>query len=166
MISRKGISFLLDGWRVHINSHPEDRLLLVGEGPELEIYKEDSQKMSSVIFTGGVDYAEIHKYYAISDVFIIPTLEDNWSLVVPEAMACGLPIACSIYNGCHPELVHKDINGVTFDPLEVSSVVETLDYFHHVDLKTFGEASKKIEKDYNPEKTANNIMRAVNKYMP
>ena len=118
-----------------------------------------------MIFTGGIDYSIIYKYYAISDVFIIPTLEDNWSLVVPEAMACGLPIACSIYNGCHPELVHKDNNGITFDPLDQESVTNALHYFHTVDLKQFGKRSIEIEKDFNPHNTALNVLRAVEYYL-
>ena len=103
----------------------------------------------------------IYKYYRISYVFIIPTLEDNWSLVVPEAMACGLPIACSIYNGCYPELVKQNINGRTFDPLVEESIIETLAYFHTKDLKRMGEQSVEIEKAYNPENTADNIINAI-----
>lgn len=165
MISLKGIDYLIKDWSKHIATHSEDRLLLVGGGPELDNNKQLAKGIPSVIFAGEVDYSEIYKYYAVSDVFIIPTLEDNWSLVVPEAMACGLPISCSIYNGCHPELVHRDVNGTTFDPLIESSVIEALDYFHHINLKAFGKASREIERDYNPEKTAKNIMKAVKKYM-
>ena len=80
---------------------------------------------------------------------------------MPEAMACSLPIACSIYNGCHPELVHKDENGITFDPLQIDSIVNALDYFHSVDLKQFGRRSKEIEKAFNPENTAKNVLMAV-----
>jgi len=165
MIPLKGISYLLQGWKKHIETYPNDRLLLVGDGPELSKFRAEFKDYHSVIFTGGIDYSIIYKYYAISDVFIIPTLEDNWSLVVPEAMACGLPIACSIYNGCHPELVHKDNNGITFDPLDRESVTNALHYFHTVDLKQFGKRSIEIEKDFNPHNTALNVLRAVEYYL-
>lgn len=160
MIELKGVNHLLKAWNDHLVVHPNDKLLLVGDGPLLEGYKA-SYSHQSIIFTGGIDYAEIYKYYAISDVFIIPTLEDNWSLVVPEAMACGLPVACSIYNGCHPELVKKDENGITFDPLNEDNILETLAYFHNQDLEKMGKMSIEIESEYNPEKTADNIINAV-----
>ena len=79
---------------------------------------------------------------------------------MPEANACGLPIACSIYNGCYPELVHEGENGKLFDPLKQETVIEALDTFHRVDLQKYGEYSRKIEKYYNHERTANNIYAA------
>lgn len=166
MISRKGVIYLIQGWKKHMINHPEDKLLLVGDGPELQTYKEICENLDSVVFIGGIDYSQIYKYYVISDVFVIPTLEDNWSLVVPEAMACGLPIACSVYNGCYPELVLKDVNGITFDPLNIESIVSALHYFHTVDLKKFGEQSINIEKKFNPHNTALNVLKAVTYYLP
>lgn len=110
---------------------------------------------------GTVVYDTIYRYYNAADVFVIPTLEDNWSLVVPEAMACGLPVACSVYNGCYPELVHEGENGALFDPLDVKSTVKALDYFHHVDLDQQGARSIEIEKQYNTERVAQNIFNAL-----
>lgn len=165
MIPRKGVCHLLEGWLKHLKNHPGDKIVLVGDGPDLPGLTEKYGDNPSVIFVGGVDYSQIYRYYAACDVFVIATLEDNWSLVVPEAMACGLPVACSIYNGCHPELVRKDENGITFDPLDRDSIVAALDYFHHVDLKAFGRRSIEIERDFNPEKTAGNVMKAVDYYL-
>ena len=164
IINRKGVNYLLEAWGEHIKKHQDDKLLIVGNGTLLDEYKK-SFSHSSIIFTGGIDYSEIHKYYAISDVFVIPTLEDNWSLVVPEAMACGLPIACSIYNGCHPELVKEGVNGKTFDPLKQESIVEVLGYFHTKDIKDMGKNSIEIEKEYNPANVASNIIKAIKYFL-
>jgi glycosyltransferase involved in cell wall biosynthesis len=97
---------------------------------------------------GQVNYNEIYRYYAVADVFVLPTLEDNWSLVIPEAMACGLPVATSIYNGCHVELIHEGENGCVFDTLDESSLLEALAYFHDKDLAKMGQRSVELEKYY------------------
>lgn len=162
IIALKGINYLLDSWRKHIEIFRNDELLIVGDGDKLEQYRKLYADLSSVKFLGGVDYSQIYKYYSISDVFVIPTLEDNWSLVVPEAMACGLPIACSIYNGCYPELVKQDFNGVVFDPLHSESIVKALGYFHEVYLSEFGKNSSKLELEYSPENTAKRIIEMLN----
>ena len=87
----------------------------------------------------------------------MPTLEDNWSLVVPEAMACGLSIACSIYNGGHPELIFENKNGFLFDPLKKSSILDALIKFQHIDFLSFGNYSKEIVKNYTPKIAADKI---------
>lgn len=161
LIPRKGVDYLLKAWMEHIKTYPKDQLLLVGGGELQETLAKTYEAEKSIHFMGTVVYDTIYQYYNIADVFVIPTLEDNWSLVVPEAMACGLPIACSIYNGCYPELVHEGRNGTLFDPLEVKSTVKALDYFHHVDLKLQGARSVEIEKQFNTERVSQNIFNAL-----
>lgn len=160
MIERKGVEYLIKGWEKHIVDYPNDILTLVGDGPLLQGFREKYGKHSSIKFTGAIDYDLMTSFYATANVFIIPTLEDNWSLVVPEAMACGLPVACSIYNGCYPELVMEGRNGKLFDPLKEKTIIETLSYFHTVNLEEMGKESIKIESHYNPDTVAMNIYNA------
>lgn len=130
LVHRKGVDKLLKAWKV-VAANSESQamtLLIVGYGPqreELEQYCERN-RLNNVRFAGAIDYDELVPFYKLADVFIIPTLSDNWSLVVPEAMACGLPILCSKYNGCWPELVTPD-NGWVFDPHDVADTVVSLE---------------------------------------
>ena len=76
-------------------------------------------------------------------------------------MACGLPVATSIYNGCYPELVKKDINGITFDTFKKGSIIEALDYFHNKDLKELGRNSIELEKPFNTKNCAEREYKAI-----
>ena len=162
---RKGVSYLLSAWEEHVKTHSNDLLMIVGDGNQLLDLREKYDRLESVRFTGRVEYEMIPQYYAIADVFVLPTIEDNWSLVVPEAMACELPVATSIYNGCYPELVHKDVNGITFDTFKQETIVEALDYFHHQDLKRMGEESIRLEKNFNTENCALRVYEAIIKVL-
>ena len=84
-------------------------------------------------------------------------------MVVPEAMACGLPIATSIYNGCHPELVKKGVNGHVFDPLNKLSLIDSFKYFHDSknELIKMGHESIIIESEYSPVLTALRIFNGI-----
>ena len=161
MILRKGVNYLLKAWVKHTQLYPDDKLVLVGGGVFLERWKKEYRKYSSIIFEGTVAYDEIYKYYAIADVYILPTIEDNWSLVVPEAMACGVPVATSVYNGCHVELIQDGENGFIFDTYNQESITNVLEKFHYMDLKKMGDKSILIEKNFNTEACAKREYEAI-----
>lgn len=160
---RKGVTHLLESWRIHIERHPHDHLVMVGMGKQYEQCRAMAADMPSVHIEGWCDYEKMPKYYAIADVSIMPTLEDNWSLVVPEAMACGLPVTTSIYNGCHPELIQEGTNGYVFDTLKHETIVDVLDKFHSSDLESMGKASIELEKHFNTENSARRVYDALRK---
>jgi glycosyltransferase involved in cell wall biosynthesis len=69
-------------------------------------------------YAGPVPYQGIASYYKQADVFVFPTTEDVWGLVLVEAMAFGLPVVCSKYAGSR-EMVEHEGNGFVVDPRDV-----------------------------------------------
>lgn len=164
LVPMKGIAPLLDAWAEFEKTIADATLLVVGGGPEEQALKEQQVRLGleRVRFAGPIDYTRMSLFYAVSDVFIMPTLEDNWSLVVPEAMACGLPILCSKYNGCWPELVREGDNGWVFDPLNSADTLRVLSTAANScgRFPGMGQLSMKIVEDYSPIKAALSIMNA------
>lgn len=159
----KGAPHLVRAWMKHTERHPHDALVLIGMGDRYDELKARYGQCPSLFLEGRVPYDDVHRYYAAADVFILPTLLDNWSLVIPEAMACSLPVATSIYNGCHPELIQEGQNGTVFDPLREDSLLKALDYFHHADLRAHGLRSAEIEKDWSTECCARRVFDCLTK---
>jgi len=165
LIRIKGLRELLSGWKKYNEiSSAVGSLLLVGDGPErgeLERLVQD-QGLVNVAFAGKVEYSKIVPYYGVSDVLVMPTLEDNWSLVVPEAMACGKPILCSKYNGCWPELVRDGVNGYVFDPHDADNLAVLLKKCSEgrAQLPEMGRASYEIGQNYSPLKAAEAALQA------
>jgi L-malate glycosyltransferase len=56
---------------------------------------------------------------------ILPSIEEQWGLVVNEALAMGLPILCSENVGARDSLVKSGVNGMMFEP----DNIEGLAYF-------------------------------------
>jgi glycosyltransferase involved in cell wall biosynthesis len=165
MIRRKGLRELLSAWEIFENEYPgAATLVVVGDGTERGSLEGFCQKrgLRQVRFAGSVDYDGMAGHYAAADAFIIPTLEDNWSLVVPEAMASGLPVLCSKHNGCWPELVHHGENGWVFDPLATGDTVNCLKeaMYSTGRLDEMGQRSKEIVSAHTPENAAESIMKA------
>ncbi len=164
IIPRKGIRELLNAWRSSLLcNNPDITLLLIGDGGQLSdmINLCSGIGINNVNFLGRIPYDDVGSFYAISDAFIIPTLEDNWSLVVPEAMACELPILSSQYNGCWPELVTK-ANGWVFDSRDRTAFAECLNaaWCKREIWKSMGKMSSNILSEHTPQRAAVTLFSA------
>jgi glycosyltransferase involved in cell wall biosynthesis len=164
LIPRKGLEQLLEVWVEFERQSHSGTLLITGGGPLEKTLQEmvAQSGIKRVYFAGPIHYDDMALHYAAADIFIIPTLEDNWSLVVPEAMACGLPILCSRYNGCWPELVKEGVNGWVFDPLDPSDILRVLNAAKDAEprLGEMGEHSREIVAAHSPEQAARSILSA------
>lgn len=160
IVEPKGIRQLLEAWEIHHRSYHDDTLTLAGEGILLNEMRERYGDDKGIIMAGYVSYDRIYSYYKECDVVVQPTLEDNWSLVIPEAMSCGRAVMCSIYNGGYPELVKDSVNGYSFDPLDKEDFVNAFAKFHSANLLKMGRQGMMIEKNFSPEKAALRIYKA------
>ena len=92
-------------------------LVFVGDGalrPNLEMYVKE-RDLKGVHFAGFKNQTEIPEYYAMADVFVLPSGPgETWGLVVNEAMCFGLPVIVSDMVGCGPDLVRNGKNGFIF----------------------------------------------------
>ncbi|PWL55889.1 MAG: hypothetical protein DBY38_00175 [Clostridium cadaveris] len=112
----KGIDKLMEAF-VELPKELNTKLLVVGSS----IYgktKEDAfltrlkqianKRKEDIIFTGYIDYNDIPKIHAVSDIAVIPSVWDDPSpLTVYEAMSSGLPILTTDSGGI-PELVTEE----------------------------------------------------------
>lgn len=90
-INRKGFDVLIKAW---IKMPLDYELLIIGGGPEyLSLHKIISENsLNNVKLIDFKKKDELKKYYRSADLFVLPTREDIWGLVVNEAMAYGLPV--------------------------------------------------------------------------
>lgn len=88
-------------------------LILVGEGvlkdEYLEIIKiKKLEKRISIL--PWMDNSKMFEIYSLSDIFVFPSLRDQFGFVIPEALSCGLPVICSDMVGA-AEFIDEGING-------------------------------------------------------
>jgi len=132
LIPRKGVQQLLAACRMLQEQGYENyTLVIVGAVPQrsqLEAFCQDHHLTERVIWTGRIGYDQIGACFRQADVFVLPTLEDTWGMVVLEAMAVGKPVLCSKGAGAS-ELVVPGENGYVFDaqkPEELAALMRQL----------------------------------------
>jgi len=105
-------------------------LLLVGGGNSRSLRKLREQIERSdphhefVQHLGFVPQEELLKYYANSDFFVFASSCENLPITLLEAMAVGLPIACS-NRGPMPEVLQD--GGVYFEPENATSIASAVE---------------------------------------
>lgn len=97
---------------------------------------------------------DVEKVYQQSDIYCLPSIYEGFPNVVCEAMACGLPIACS--NVCdNPKIVEDGINGYLFDPSSPVDIANKLQNIINLSFDQRSEIGKynteKIQKLCSPE---------------
>ncbi|MCS4122716.1 glycosyltransferase [Salinibacter ruber] len=141
-------------------------LFLVGDGPQREDLESQVETLgvaSHVQFAGFRQYDELPLYYGLASAFVHASTQEQWGLVVNEAMAAGLPVLVSERCGCAPDLVAGGENGFTFDPYDTD---ELADLFCRVaqggvDLETMGAESRRIIRDWSPQTFADRLGAAA-----
>lgn len=130
LVQVKGIETLLQAFERVADKLPEWGLLIVGDGPlrhRLSSYQLRHQALKDRIVTlPYVDPKELIRYYVASDLFVLPSLDEPWGVVVNEAMACGLPVILSTHVGAAADLLKEGENGYSHPPEDVNALAEKI----------------------------------------
>jgi 1,2-diacylglycerol 3-alpha-glucosyltransferase len=193
-VRKKNLSGLIRAYRkfLEITKDRQTHLVMVGSGEEeprlrllceelgLPIYdktKSDVEGSSpGVHFYGFRQIEENPVFYALADAFILPSLWEEWGLVVNEAMACGLPVAVARNAGCAEDLLPADPqrrptqdlagirkNGYLFDPNSPDSLARALESLaSDPDMRqAMGMASRIIVNRFSCDVFAQNALTAA-----
>lgn len=117
---RKGLRFLIQA--VHrIASHTTVRLLVAGKG------RVPADAPKDAVFTGPLN--DVQDVYAAADLFVTLPIYEPSANVVAEALAAGLPVITSKYNGAGEWLTENVTGSVVANPADVAAVAERIRFW-------------------------------------
>jgi len=120
LAKEKNVDLLLEAHKNIIKEKSNVNLIIIGDGPDLEEYKETSKKFgieNNVIFVGKVPWEEIPVYYRLGDVFATASTSETQGLTVIEAMAASIAPVC-IDDESFRNTVVDGLNGRIFETRE------------------------------------------------
>jgi glycosyltransferase involved in cell wall biosynthesis len=200
-VPKKNLATLIRAYRKVLDSNQVCRthLVMVGSGEEepqlrslcrefrLPAYDKTSagvgnreskveQELPGVHFYGFRQIDENPVFYALADVFVFPSLWEEWGLVVNEAMASGLPVVASETAGCAQDLLAAGTsgglaqigagvrqNGFVFDPKSAESLAQALLTLALAPAlrEVMGKASQGIVRSFSCDVFARNALLAA-----
>jgi 1,2-diacylglycerol 3-alpha-glucosyltransferase len=167
-VQKKNLLFLLDSYaayRQKVGSSAWD-LVLCGDGELRRTIEEKIEVLglkNSVHLPGFLQQDELLPYFAHASCFIHSSLQEQWGLVVNEAMAAALPVLVSNRCGCFDELVVEGSNGFGFDPTNQQELTNLMIKIGsaNVDLKKMGDAAFKHIQKFSPDYFAQGLHQAI-----
>jgi glycosyltransferase involved in cell wall biosynthesis len=167
-LPRKNLSNIIISYHKYVNCVPSEpfSLVILGDGylrGKLQAQVARLELSKLVFFEGFKQYADLPRYYGLASAFILASFEETWGLVVNEAMASGLPVIVSERCGCAQDLVQNGVNGYTFDPYDVDSLLKLMCSVSSddCDRHAMGCASQEIIKRFSPDIFATGLAKAI-----
>ena len=107
---------------------PKPYLIFVGDGELAESLsgRAKALNLDRVFFLGFKNQSELPRFYALADIFVLPSDNETWGLVVNEAMNAGCAIITTDGVGSSSDLVKNQINGIICKPGDIKSLYEAL----------------------------------------
>ena len=167
-VTKKNLPLLISSYAIYRQKKGDLAwdLVLSGDGElrfqiEQQINKLGLNKF--VHLPGFLQQEELLPYFAHANCFIHASIQEQWGLVVNEAMASGLPVLVSHCSGCFEDLVIEGVNGFGFDPENQQELTQLMLKMSskEVDLVAMGEASLHHIQKYSPDYFAQGLMQAV-----
>lgn len=116
LAKEKNVEYLLDVMKDLSKKYKDINLIIVGDGPDFDKYKEIVEKygiQDQVIMTGKVAWDKIPLYYHLSDLFVTASVTETQGLTVIEAMASSVPPVC-INDDSFTSTIVDGLNGRIF----------------------------------------------------
>jgi len=168
LIYGKRVDLVINAFTELAPEFPEWDLSVGGAGPLSEALQQSVpvELRHRVKFVGFVSKAEQPTFYESADLFVLASQEDGWGVVVPEAMASGLPVIST--RGVESALDLLGEGGVTVVPInDASALRKTMsDFMANVSLcEKEGNRARTVAKRFDAtvvaERAAQDLRRVM-----
>jgi phosphatidylinositol alpha-1,6-mannosyltransferase len=135
LVPRKGHDLVIRALPKLLSSGFHVSYLIVGDGPHRSTLERLAQEIgvsSRVIFAGRLAYEDLPQVYAMSDVFVMPSREqqelhdvEGFGMVFLEANACGKPVIGGRSGGVGDAIL-DGVTGLLVDPIDVDDIAKAI----------------------------------------
>lgn len=142
---------------VIVKKYPNYVLKIIGEGSMREKLEEQIKNCNlekKIILTGKLNENEINNEFLKSDVFVLTSKSESFSLVLCEAMNYGVPCVAFDVDVGPREIIKNSVNGLLIEDRNIDLMIKKIDgLLSNNDIrKKMGIDAKKKASQYYPDK--------------
>ncbi|MCM2353312.1 MAG: glycosyltransferase family 4 protein [Pseudobdellovibrio sp.] len=164
LIKRKYADLLVNAYANIKGEKPY--LLIVGDGELMpELKKTVAEKnLDRVKLLGFRNQKELTQLYKISDIFVLPAINETWGLVVNEAMNLGCAIITTDRVGSGRDLVKNDVNGLVIPAQNEQALTEAMEKcLKNHNYEAMGKQSLEIINHWGFKENIDGLMTVLKK---
>ena len=125
---RKGVHYLLQAF-AELNLDNAE-LWLIGTAPSALFGRQIARYLSDKVRSlGTFPQSDLCRIYAKGSIFVLPSLADGFGMVVPQAMACGLPVIVTENVGA-ADIVADGVDGYVVPIRDVAALKDKIRYLY------------------------------------
>jgi glycosyltransferase involved in cell wall biosynthesis len=128
LIPRKGVIYLVNAAKVIVDSQPNTKFIIVGDGP-LKYELKDSVKAVNLSknfkFMGSIKEEQLTALYNCADVFVLPSIQEGQGIVTLEAQSSAKPVVAFDIGGVK-EAVRNGETGLLVEAGNTDALAEGL----------------------------------------
>lgn len=138
---------------------PDKKLVVIGEGPDEKKIKKIATK--NIEFLGYQTFSKMKEYLEKAKGFVFAA-EEDFGIVVVEALACGTPVI-AFRRGGAIETITEDVNGLFFDSQDSESIINAVKKFEINENKFSPDKIRKTSEKFSRDNFEKNISEHINK---
>jgi glycosyltransferase involved in cell wall biosynthesis len=107
---------------------PHPYLVIVGDGEERATLERRAAETGcdGIRFCGFRNQSELPRFFDLATVFVLPSRDEPWGLIVNEVMNAGRAVIVSDDVGCQPDLVEDGVEGCVLPAGDVAGLTDAL----------------------------------------
>ncbi len=164
---RKGMLPAIEQLSAWAEDHPQTQVQwnVLGTGPlEPELRQFQTPKNLHVILHGHCEPQSIAEHYRDNNLMLLPTMADEWGLVVDESMFSGLPVIGSCHSQAVSTMIENQVNGLVYDPELPASLGEALDQLLAMSDQQYEHMpslTRQTVAERTPQTSADQLVKAI-----